>query len=75
MYKGEFKNNKLQGTGKSEWFSNNKKLEAVYTGEYKGGCKEGFGEYREREGIVYKGRWRGGVAEGGVVVQGEGLDG
>ena len=57
MYEGEWKNGGKEGTGKSEWFNNKKKLKAVYIGEYKKNVKHGFGEYRWENEKIFKGRW------------------
>ena len=43
-----------------------------YIGEYKDGLKHGFGEYRERDGVTFKGNWENGkITKSGVIIKNE----
>lgn len=56
-YDGSWKNGRMHGAGKSEWFDANGKTSAKYIGEYHYGIKEGYGEYTDSKGVVYKANW------------------
>lgn len=56
-YVGSWKNGKMEGAGKSEWYNDAEELMESYEGQYKNGLKHGQGEYRWGNDRSYSGNW------------------
>ena len=68
VYKGEWKDNKMDGIGVFLWEDNKK-----YIGEYKNDKKDGFGIFIWPDGRRYEGGWHNGKQHGygSMMIEGE----
>ncbi len=63
-YEGSWQAGKMQGAGKSYWYGEDQQYSETYEGEYENGLKHGKGEYRWKNGKIFKGLWEHGQIKG-----------
>lgn len=56
-YDGSWKNGVFDGIGKTEWYDRMGNIIGLYVGEYREGKKNGYGEYTDSKGCIFKATW------------------
>lgn len=47
----------MHGSGHNKWFDERSQIIAEYKGEYKDGIKEGYGDYTDNKGTIFRAMW------------------